>query len=57
MHTVWGYLNRIRPVLLEWSNRYDHLREVTRDDVLGHLSAVHGSQRKHGVLRAGRSRA
>ncbi|MFJ6742973.1 hypothetical protein ACIQOU_29280 [Streptomyces sp. NPDC091279] len=37
-------------MLLEWSNRYDHLREVTRDDVLGHLSTVHGSQRKHTLV-------
>jgi hypothetical protein len=34
--------NRIRLVLLEWSNRYDHLREVTRDDVLVQLNALHG---------------
>ncbi|CAM5242970.1 hypothetical protein [Streptomyces cyaneofuscatus] len=34
--TVWLSLNRGRPALLEWSNRYDHLREVTRDDVLAH---------------------
>ncbi|GAA5074543.1 hypothetical protein GCM10023336_62740 [Streptomyces similanensis] len=27
--TVWLYLNRVRPALLEWSNPYDHLREVT----------------------------
>lgn len=32
--TVWSYLNAVRPALLEWSARYDHLREVTRDDVL-----------------------
>ncbi|WP_225102054.1 hypothetical protein [Streptomyces sp. CoH27] len=50
VHTVWGYLNRIRPVLPKWSNRYDHLREVTRDDVLGRLSTVHGSQRQHTLV-------
>ncbi|MCY0923928.1 hypothetical protein OS965_38345 [Streptomyces sp. H27-G5] len=48
--TVWNYLNRIRPVLLEWSNRYDHLREVTRDDVLAHLDTVHGSQRQATIV-------
>ncbi|MFJ2778131.1 hypothetical protein [Kitasatospora sp. NPDC087315] len=48
--TVWGYLNRLRPALLEWSNRYDHLREVTRDDVLAHLATVHGSQRRHTLV-------
>ncbi|QCX82624.1 hypothetical protein C9F11_45320 (plasmid) [Streptomyces sp. YIM 121038] len=48
--TVWNYLNRIRPVLLEWSNRYDHLREVTRDDVLAHLETVQGSQRQTTII-------
>ncbi|WP_190123880.1 hypothetical protein [Streptomyces inusitatus] len=48
--TVWNYLNRIRPVLLEWSNRYDHLREVTRADVLAHLDTVHGSQRQATII-------
>ncbi|MEU6974225.1 hypothetical protein AB0A71_42240 [Kitasatospora aureofaciens] len=48
--TVWGCLNRLRPVLLEWSGRYDHLREVTRDDVLAYLATVRGSQRKHATV-------
>ncbi|OJF12533.1 hypothetical protein [Couchioplanes caeruleus] len=34
LETVWGYLNEIQPVLLDWSTRFDHLREVTRDDVI-----------------------
>jgi hypothetical protein len=48
--TVCGYLNRIRPVLLEWSVPYRHLREVTRDDVLTPLDALHGSQRRHTLI-------
>ncbi|MFF4448717.1 hypothetical protein [Streptomyces sp. NPDC001502] len=48
--TVWNYLNRIRPVLIDWSSRYDHLREVTRDDVLAQLDALHGSQRQHTLI-------
>ncbi|WP_326674894.1 hypothetical protein [Streptomyces sp. NBC_01237] len=48
--TVWNYLNRIRPVLLQWSARYDHLREVTRDDVLTHLETVQGSQRQTTII-------
>ncbi|ADI04348.1 hypothetical protein SBI_01227 [Streptomyces bingchenggensis BCW-1] len=52
--TVWLYLNRVRPALLEWSNRYDHLREVTRDDVLAYLKTLHGRQR-HDQLVALRS--
>ncbi|MEV0495004.1 hypothetical protein AB0I23_36025, partial [Streptomyces atratus] len=52
--TVWLYLNRVRPALLEWSNRYDHLREVTRDDVLAYVKTLHGHQR-HDQLVALRS--
>ncbi|RPK67213.1 hypothetical protein [Streptomyces sp. ADI95-17] len=52
--TVWLYLNRVRPALLEWSHRYDHLREVTREDVLAHLKTLHGHQR-HDQLVALRS--
>ncbi|MET8181676.1 hypothetical protein [Streptomyces sp. NPDC005336] len=49
-NTAWNYLNRIRPVLLEWSARYDHLREVTRDDVVAQLDALHGGQRQHTLI-------
>ena len=52
--TVWLYLNRVRPALLEWSDRYDHLREVTRDDVLAYIEKLHGHQR-HDQLVALRS--
>ncbi|GGP00073.1 hypothetical protein [Wenjunlia tyrosinilytica] len=48
--TVWNYLNRIRPVLSDWSSCYDHLREVTRDDVITHLDTVHGSPRQHTIV-------
>ena len=44
----------IRPVLLEWSSQYGHLREVTRDDVQAALGELHGSRRP-GVLVALRS--
>lgn len=44
--TVWLYLNRVRPALLEWSDRYDHLREVTRDDVRTYIKTLHGHQRR-----------
>ena len=44
--TVWLSLNQVRPALLEWSNRYDHLREVTRDDVLAHMRTVDGRHRR-----------
>jgi site-specific recombinase XerD len=43
--TLWSYLNDVRPILLAWSQRYGHLREVTRDDVLTALDPLHGSGR------------
>ncbi|MFF0205995.1 hypothetical protein [Streptomyces sp. NPDC005017] len=52
--TVWLYLNRVRPALLKWSNPYDQLREVTRDDVLAYIKTLHGHQR-HDQLVALRS--
>ncbi|MGV4988643.1 hypothetical protein ACVB8X_43265 [Streptomyces sp. NRAIS4] len=40
--------------VLEWSSPYDHLREVTRDDVLTYIKTLHGHQR-HDQLVALRS--
>ena len=45
--SVQNYMNHVRPVLLEWSARYDHLREVTRDDILAVLAVLHGSHRNN----------
>ncbi len=50
VETVWNYLNYARPLLLAWSDRYDHLREVTRDDVLNALDTLHGSQRQNSLI-------
>ena len=52
--TVWAYLNEVRPVLVDWSARYDHLRQVTRDDVVAVGESLHGSKRHHtlSVLRS-----
>jgi hypothetical protein len=52
--TVQGYLRAVRPALLAWSATYDHLREVTHDDVLAHAEALHGHQR-HTIVVALRS--
>ena len=41
-------------VLLAWSGRYGHLREVTRDDVAAVLAGLRGSRRAN-VLVALRS--
>jgi integrase len=47
-------MNQLRPVLLGWSGRYGHLREVTRDDVAALLAELRGSRRGN-VLVALRS--
>lgn len=43
--TAWSYLNQIRPLLLAWSQRFAHLREVTRQDILDATDHLHGSNR------------
>jgi site-specific recombinase XerD len=45
--TVRGYLREIRPTLLTWSEHYDHLRQVTRDDITSVADSLTGSQRQH----------
>jgi hypothetical protein len=52
--TVHSHLARALPALLDWSARYRHLREVTRDDIQDHIRGLHGS-RRHNVLVALRS--
>ncbi|MFD3998961.1 hypothetical protein [Streptomyces sp. NPDC058583] len=52
--TVWLSPNQVHPAQLEWSNRYDHLREVTHDDVLTYVKTQHGHHR-HDQLVALRS--
>lgn len=37
-------------MLLEWSNRYDHLREVTREDIIAARDAVTGKQRESRIV-------
>ena len=52
--TPVSYLLQIRPVLISWSQRYDQLREVTRDDILEVADSLHGAERHHtlSVLRS-----
>jgi hypothetical protein len=52
--SAWNHMLYLRPVLLAWSGRYGHLREVTRDDILTILGEFHGSRRSN-VLVAMRS--
>lgn len=49
-HTAWAYMGEIQPVLLEWSSHYDHLREVTRGDVIAARDAVTGKQRESRIV-------
>ena len=51
MATIRSHMSYVRPILLAWSARYDHLREVTRDDILAVLDGLHG-YRRHNVLVA-----
>jgi len=44
-----AYLRWVRPALVDWSTHYDHLREVTRDDVLACLSGLRGEARRSTV--------
>lgn len=46
-HTVWAYFNAAAPALMEWSGRYDHLREVTREDILAVAGKLSGHERHH----------
>jgi hypothetical protein len=48
--TVRLYVSAIRPALLAWSAGYDHLREISCDDVLAHAEALHGHQRQTAVV-------
>jgi hypothetical protein len=44
--TVRTYLWAVRPALLAWSVGHDHLREITSQQVLAHVAALHGQQRQ-----------
>jgi hypothetical protein len=48
--TAWNYLNASHPALVAWSARHDHLREVTRDDVVALLATLHGSRRENSLV-------
>ncbi len=48
-NTAAAYLRSVRPALVDWSTRYDHLREVTHDDVLAGISGLCGEARRSTV--------
>jgi len=45
--TTWTYLRTASPSLAAWSDRYDHLREVTREDILAAIGDLTGHERHH----------
>jgi integrase len=45
--TITTYVKYARPVLLEWSERHSHLREITREDILAHANTQHGTHRRN----------
>ncbi|MEU4767683.1 hypothetical protein AB0H12_30975 [Actinosynnema sp. NPDC023794] len=44
--TLRGYIDLLRPVLLDWSSRHDHLREITRDAIVAAVNPLHGVRRQ-----------
>ena len=54
INTVRRYVRAAHPVLVEWSTRYDHLREATTDDVNAVADALRGHLRRRtlGALRS-----
>lgn len=43
--TLYAYFGRARPHLIVWSRTYEHLREITEQDVLDVLNSLRGHQR------------
>lgn len=43
--TLYAYFGRVQPHLTAWSRTYDHLREVTEQDVIDVLDSLRGHQR------------
>jgi hypothetical protein len=52
--TVYTYFGAVKPLLTHWSASYDHLREVTKNDINAALRPLQGNQR-HNLIKALRS--
>jgi hypothetical protein len=50
MGTVRRYLRCAHPVLVEWSTRYDHLREVTTGDIAAVADTLRGYPRRQTLI-------
>ena len=53
--TVRSRVDAALPALTDWSTRYDHLREISPEDVLTHLAATRAAERRHRTAAALRS--
>jgi integrase len=47
--TVRIYIATARPVLLSWSARHEHLREISRDDLLTQIAPLRGWRRQRTI--------
>jgi hypothetical protein len=45
-HTVRIYVAAVVPAVTDWADRYAHLREITRDDVVAYLDTLRGRPRE-----------
>lgn len=48
--TVRNYLDAALPTLIDWSTRYQHLREVTRQDIKDATTGMTGLKRKRALV-------
>lgn len=48
--TIRNYLDAALPVLIDWSTRYQHLREVTRQDIKDATVGLTGLKRKRALV-------
>jgi integrase len=49
MNTIRRYVRAVHPVLVGWSARYHHLREVTTGDVAAIIATLQGHRRRQAV--------
>jgi integrase len=47
--TLYAYFGSVRPMLQQWANSYDHLREVTQSDIYAALQPMRGYRRNNTI--------
>lgn len=48
--TFYNYVRAVQPALRDWSTRYEHPREISRNDVTGWISNLRGRERQTAVV-------